>query len=130
LVWELARWRNSEALRHGELEPIPESSIVKPPSAELRPGQTDQDSLPPYDVLDPVLEAYVERAMGRSELLEAGFDPAVVDHIVSTAPGRTGECRVPNILMAPVVYEPASRRRPRFASMSQFSLQFGSREGQ
>jgi NAD+ synthase (glutamine-hydrolysing) len=83
LVWELARWRNSEALRHGQLEPIPESSIVKPPSAELRPGQTDQDSLPPYDVLDPVLEAYVERAMGRSELLEAGFDAAVVDHVVT-----------------------------------------------
>ncbi len=71
LVWELARWRNAEALRRGEVEPIPESSIVKPPSAELRPGQTDQDSLPPYDVLDPVLEAYVERAKGRSELLAA-----------------------------------------------------------
>jgi NAD+ synthase (glutamine-hydrolysing) len=83
LVWELARWRNDEALRRGETEPIPESSILKAPSAELRPGQTDQDSLPSYDVLDPVLEAYVEQAMGRSELLEAGFDAAVVDHVVT-----------------------------------------------
>jgi NAD+ synthase (glutamine-hydrolysing) len=83
LVWDLARWRNAEALRHGRTEPIPESSIVKAPSAELRPGQTDQDSLPSYDVLDPVLEAYVERAMGRSELLEAGFDATVVDHVVT-----------------------------------------------
>jgi NAD+ synthase (glutamine-hydrolysing) len=83
LVWELARWRNAEALRRGEREPIPESSIVKPPSAELRPGQTDQDTLPPYDVLDPVLAAYVEHAMGRSELLAAGFDPAVVDQVVT-----------------------------------------------
>jgi NAD+ synthase (glutamine-hydrolysing) len=83
LVWELARWRNDVALRRGATEPIPESSILKAPSAELRPGQTDQDSLPAYDVLDPVLEAYVERAMGRSELLEAGFEAAVVDHVVT-----------------------------------------------
>jgi NAD+ synthase (glutamine-hydrolysing) len=83
LVWELARWRNADALRRGEVEPIPESSIVKPPSAELRPDQTDQDTLPPYDVLDPVLQAYVERAMGRSELVAAGFDPAVIDQVVT-----------------------------------------------
>jgi NAD+ synthase (glutamine-hydrolysing) len=83
LVWQLARWRNEDALRRGQVAPIPESSIVKPPSAELRPGQPDQDSLPPYDVLDPVLEAYVEQAMGRSELLAAGFDASVVDHIVT-----------------------------------------------
>jgi NAD+ synthase (glutamine-hydrolysing) len=83
LVWQLARWRNAEALRHGQVEPIPESSIVKPPSAELRPGQTDQDTLPPYDVLDPVLAAYVEGALGRSELLAAGFDAAVVDQVVT-----------------------------------------------
>ncbi len=52
LVWALAHWRNAEALRRGDLPPIPESSITKAPSAELRPGQTDQDSLPPYDLLD------------------------------------------------------------------------------
>ncbi|MFL6100020.1 MAG: NAD+ synthase [Actinomycetales bacterium] len=83
LVWQLARWRNAQALRRGQVEPIPESSIVKPPSAELRPGQTDQDTLPEYDVLDPVLEAYVERAMGRTELIAAGYDAAVVDHVVT-----------------------------------------------
>ncbi len=83
LVWALARWRNAEAERRGELAPIPESSISKPPSAELRPGQTDQDSLPPYEVLDPVLEGYVVHAQGRSELIESGFDPEVVDAIVT-----------------------------------------------
>ena len=57
--------------------------ITKAPSAELRPGQTDQDSLPPYDLLDAVLERYVEGAHGRSELLADGFDPAVVDGVVT-----------------------------------------------
>ena len=83
LVWALARWRNAEAERRGEQAPIPESSISKPPSAELRPGQTDQDSLPPYEVLDPVLEGYVVHAQGRSELIESGFDPEVVDSVVT-----------------------------------------------
>jgi NAD+ synthase (glutamine-hydrolysing) len=83
LVWQLARWRNAEAARRGELAPIPENSITKAPSAELRPGQTDQDSLPPYDLLDQVLERYVEGAHGRSELLADGFDPAIVDGVVT-----------------------------------------------
>ena len=83
LVWALARWRNADAASRGEVEPIPESSIIKPPSAELRPGQTDQDSLPPYDVLDALLERYVVHAQGRSELLEAGFDASVVDGVVT-----------------------------------------------
>jgi NAD+ synthase (glutamine-hydrolysing) len=82
LVWELARWRNAEAERLGQTPPIPESSITKPPSAELRPGQVDQDSLPPYELLDPILEHYVVGAEGRSELVEAGFDPEVVDRVV------------------------------------------------
>ena len=83
LVWELSRWRNAHASALGRTPPIPENSITKPPSAELRPGQVDQDSLPPYDVLDAVLERYVAGAEGRGELLEAGFDPAVVDRVVS-----------------------------------------------
>ena len=83
LVWALARWRNDEAERRGDKPPMPESSITKAPSAELRPGQTDQDSLPPYDLLDAVLERYVEGAHGRSELLADGFDPAVVDGVVT-----------------------------------------------
>jgi len=82
-VWALARWRNNAAIDAGELPPIPESSITKPPSAELRPDQTDQDSLPPYDLLDEVLDAYVEHAEGRAELLARGFDPEVVDKVLS-----------------------------------------------
>jgi NAD+ synthase (glutamine-hydrolysing) len=86
-VWALARWRNNAA-RDGvfgpdELPPIPESSITKPPSAELRPGQVDQDSLPPYEILDEVLDAYVEHAEGRAELLARGFDPDVVDKVLT-----------------------------------------------
>ena len=81
-VWALARWRNAQAVRDGHTPPIPENSITKPPSAELRPGQTDQDSLPPYDLLDEVLGAYVEHAEGRQELLARGFDAAVVDRVL------------------------------------------------
>lgn len=81
-VWALARWRNDHAIDRGEIPPIPESSITKPPSAELRPGQLDQDSLPPYALLDEVLDAYVEHAEGRAELLARGFDPAVVDRVL------------------------------------------------
>ncbi|MFP5335784.1 MAG: NAD+ synthase [Actinomycetes bacterium] len=83
LVWQLARWRNADAERRGETPPIPESSITKPPSAELRPGQVDQDSLPPYDLLDTVLELYVSQARSRGELLDAGFDAEVVDTVVT-----------------------------------------------
>ncbi|WP_296667463.1 NAD+ synthase [Demequina sp.] len=82
-VWELARWRNAHATARGEVEPIPVNSIEKPPSAELRPGQVDQDSLPPYALLDEVLDAYVEHAEGRAELLARGFDEAVVDRVLS-----------------------------------------------
>ncbi|WP_084126730.1 NAD+ synthase [Demequina sp. NBRC 110054] len=82
-VWALARWRNALARSRGEVEPIPVNSIEKPPSAELRPGQTDQDSLPDYALLDEVLDAYVEHAEGREELLARGFDEAVVDKVLS-----------------------------------------------
>lgn len=82
-VWDLARWRNARAVERGETPPIPENSITKVPSAELRPGQTDQDSLPPYELLDEVLDAYVEHAEGRAELLARGFDEAVVDRVLS-----------------------------------------------
>jgi NAD+ synthase (glutamine-hydrolysing) len=82
-VWALSRWRNRVAIEAGKVPPIPESSITKPPSAELRPGQVDQDSLPPYALLDEVLDAYVENAEGRAELLARGFDAAVVDKVLS-----------------------------------------------
>ena len=81
-MWELSRWRNADAVARGQTPPIPESSVSKAPSAELRPDQTDQDSLPPYDVLDAVLEGYVVGAQGRSELLEAGHAADVVDEVV------------------------------------------------
>ncbi|MCW2713209.1 MAG: synthetase [Frankiales bacterium] len=83
LVWQLCRWRNAAAASRGERPPIPENSIEKPPSAELAPGQLDSDRLPAYDVLDPLLDAYVQRDQGRAELIEAGFDPATVDRVIS-----------------------------------------------
>jgi NAD+ synthase (glutamine-hydrolysing) len=82
-VWALSRWRNNMAVDAGDIPPIPESSITKPPSAELRPGQVDQDSLPPYDLLDEVLDAYIEHAEGRAELVARGFDAAIVDKVVT-----------------------------------------------
>jgi NAD+ synthase (glutamine-hydrolysing) len=75
-VYELSRYRNS-------LSPvIPESVLTKAPSAELRPDQTDQDSLPPYDVLDDILERHVERHQPADEIVAAGFDPATVAQVL------------------------------------------------
>ena len=82
LVWELARWRNAFAAESGGTPPIPENSIVKPPSAELRPDQVDEDSLPPYDLLDDILDDYVEHDRGAADLVEQGFDSAVVERIL------------------------------------------------
>ncbi|MER7843009.1 NAD+ synthase [Kitasatospora sp. NPDC096077] len=82
LVFRLARWRNEEAERRGEAPPIPEHTITKPPSAELRPDQVDADSLPDYDLLDSVLARYIEGDEGRDAIVAAGFDPAVVDRVV------------------------------------------------
>jgi NAD+ synthase (glutamine-hydrolysing) len=82
LVWELARWRNDAGARLGTPPPIPESSITKPPSAELAEGQLDSDSLPPYEELDRLLDDYVERDLDRSALVAAGHDPAVVDRVI------------------------------------------------
>jgi NAD+ synthase (glutamine-hydrolysing) len=82
MVWELSRWRNAEASRLGATPPIPENSITKPPSAELAPGQLDTDSLPPYEVLDALLDDYVERDMGSAALIAAGHDPALVERVI------------------------------------------------
>ncbi|MEW2377590.1 NAD+ synthase [Micromonospora sp. NPDC047812] len=82
LVWRLAKWRNADAARRGETPPIPENSIGKPPSAELSPGQLDSDTLPDYDVLDPILIGYVDGDLGRDGLVESGHDPAVVDRVL------------------------------------------------
>ncbi|MDX6276341.1 MAG: hypothetical protein QOJ72_469 [Nocardioidaceae bacterium] len=83
LVWELARWRNAVAAERGETPPIPEDTISKPPSAELRPGQLDSDSLPPYDLLDAVLDAYVERDLGSADVIAEGYDPELVHRVVT-----------------------------------------------
>jgi NAD+ synthase (glutamine-hydrolysing) len=82
LVWDLARWRNAEAGRLGRTPPIPVSSIDKPPSAELAPGQLDTDSLPDYAVLDALLDDYVEKDMGSAGLIAAGHDPALVQRVI------------------------------------------------
>lgn len=101
-MWTLSRWRNRAAAagvgvgmlpivgnedavkvaapQDGVL--IPVNSIVKPPSAELRPGQKDSDSLPEYDLLDRVLQAHIERAHGRADLLADGFDAHTVDTVM------------------------------------------------
>ncbi len=83
LVWEVSRWRNRWAEERGETPPIPENAISKPPSAELRPGQLDSDSLPPYELLDAVLDAYVERDLGVAAVIAEGFDPALVERVVT-----------------------------------------------
>ncbi len=81
LVWELARWRNAAADARGETAPIPANSIEKPPSAELRPDQTDQDTLPPYELLDEIIAGYVNGRLGREDLIAKGFDRATVEFV-------------------------------------------------
>ncbi|TAK69189.1 MAG: NAD+ synthase [Actinomycetota bacterium] len=87
LVWELARQRNAAALAAGQVPPIPESSIDKPPSAELRPGQLDSDSLPDYAVLDDLLDDYVEHDRSAADLAAQGFDPILVEDVLRLTDG-------------------------------------------
>ena len=79
LVYELARWRNAQGPGEG---PIPQAVIDKPPSAELRPDQKDTDSLPAYEELDPILQAYIENERSPEQLVEAGHDPGLVEKVV------------------------------------------------
>lgn len=83
LVWELSRWRNRLAESRNETPPIPQQIINKEPSAELRPGQRDSDSLPPYDVLDAIIDAYVERDLSITETIAEGFDETLVRRVAS-----------------------------------------------
>lgn len=83
LVWSLARWRNKAAAELGDVPPIPEDSIDKAPSAELRPDQLDSDSLPDYDLLDAVLFRYVDCDQSLTDIVAAGYDREVVGDIVS-----------------------------------------------
>lgn len=82
LVWDLARYRNELATKQGNTPPIPESSISKPPSAELRPDQLDQDSLPEYAVLDRILELHIEQRMSESEIIAQGLDAKTVESVI------------------------------------------------
>ncbi len=81
MVYEICRWLNRER------KVIPERILTKPPSAELRPGQTDQDSLPPYDLLDRILEAYVEQNRSPEEMVSEGLDPVAVRQVVRLIDG-------------------------------------------
>lgn len=81
-VWALSRWRNQVARDAGQTPPIPESSITKEPSAELRPDQKDSDSLPEYEILDKVLKAYVDDDLGRDALIAAGFNKDLVMRVI------------------------------------------------
>ena len=82
-VWRLAKWRNEAAKSRGEVAPIPENSITKEPSAELRPGQKDTDSLPDYQLLDRLLDIYVEKNGDAAEIIKAGFEKSLVDRVIT-----------------------------------------------
>jgi NAD+ synthase (glutamine-hydrolysing) len=81
LVYEVCRWRNDEAARRGQSPPIPDAVMAKAPTAELRPNQRDTDSLPPYDVLDPILEGYVEDDRSQDDLIASGMDADTVRRV-------------------------------------------------
>jgi NAD+ synthetase len=76
-IYKIARWVNREN------EIIPAASISKPPSAELRPNQKDQDSLPPYEVLDKILDAYIVQDLSKGEIIKRGFDAVVVNDVIN-----------------------------------------------
>ena len=80
LVYKLARWRNGHA---NPKNAIPQTILDKPPSAELKPDQTDQDTLPPYDILDPIVKAYVEEDRSFQEIVSMGADPPVVKQVIT-----------------------------------------------
>ncbi len=82
LVWELARWRNRQAAQAGQVEPIPRRIIERPPSAELRPDQLDQDSLPAYEVLDAILEAYMENDRSVEDMLAQGLAAPDIERVL------------------------------------------------
>ena len=82
-VWALATWRNAQATARGEVTPIPQRSIDKEPSAELRPDQKDSDSLPEYELLDQLLTRYVDGDQGSAALIAAGFDSALVMRVIA-----------------------------------------------
>ncbi len=117
-VYRLARWRNAQS---PQSPPIPEDTIVRPPSAELRPDQKDSDSLPPYETLDPILTALVQEEKSPRELVAAGYDRALVDRIFRMIQGNEYKRRqgAPGIKITPRAfgrdrrYPLTNRYRPR-----------------
>ena len=81
-VWELARWINRHSEQNGGRDHPRKAVSRRFPSAELRPNQTDQDSLPPYDVLDAILDRYVENEEGLAQIIAAGFEPTTVARVI------------------------------------------------
>ena len=112
-VYRLSRWVNREGIV------IPESTLTKPPSAELRPDQRDEDSLPPYEVLDRVLEGWVEERLSTAQLVAEGLDPAVVERIVRLIDGAEFKRRqaAPGIKISPKAFG-IGRRYPIVADYS------------
>jgi NAD+ synthase (glutamine-hydrolysing) len=88
MVYALSRWRNERAEKAGKTPPIPKSTLTRPPTAELRPGQRDEDSLPPYAVLDPILEAYVEEDQSPEDIVATGFIPDLVEAVTRMVDGN------------------------------------------
>ena len=88
LVYRLSEWRNRAAVEAGEAEVIPRRAIDRPPSAELAPEQKDSDSLPPYEILDPILERYIEQQQCVEEIVAAGFEEAVVQRVARMVDGN------------------------------------------
>jgi NAD+ synthase (glutamine-hydrolysing) len=87
-VYTLSRYRNERARIAGQAPPIPEATLTRPPTAELRPNQRDEDALPPYAVLDPILEAYVEQDQSPEEMIAQGFLPDMVHRVVRLVDGN------------------------------------------
>ena len=107
-VYALARWRNAR----GDGEAIPQAVIDRPPSAELRENQKDQDSLPPYDVLDAILLRHVDQEQSRAAIVAAGFDAATVDKVLRLV--RIGEWKRHQAAPGPKVSRRAFGRERRY----------------
>lgn len=81
-VYSLCRWLNSKGKGKSSFPFIPKNILTKAPSAELKPGQVDQDSLPPYDILDDILERLIHNHQSAAQVVAAGYDPAIVDRVI------------------------------------------------
>ena len=118
-VYDLCRYVNDRAGR----EVVPESVLTKPPSAELRPGQRDDQSLPPYEVLDPILELYVEDDRTATEIIEAGHDPDLVRRVTRPAiPMASQQAVEPSYIDALATSQPSSRATCVWNSNSTWSV--------